>query len=1116
MLDDREKLAELEMLVEDTLTLVKAALPNITPSDPHALSLAIEVLENPNDFRKIIFAATCIAADFKGYPAEAKLYELINAFLNEMGEDARSVYTNCIQTMNYQFRTGINDNDLLNDTQLYLETRLDIDRPKDWKFLSPKMNFPYSKESQEWFMESRKKEGVELRISEYAFLRGSIDSESDRFKDPGLTRKDFMGYESNFDEYCVMCASKLCEISNFEPKGNIHEDFHLMALMICDLSELLRLLKINCKLHSRANFVGGITQKPHQKIVEASQSLGKEANFVISDRLYLYHLFQGLNRIVGHTERSPFNSDDINATMDDILVGLEKNNPTFEMLEKFLSKIKYSYEEFLVNSVVDLDKDKKAISFGVNTVESTLNLKNSNPYICDETFKLALEAYLKEAKSYLEDLSTYDKTKAFKDHTFGFDYTYRLGTNEARADMDSGFYSLNTVLLFGKQKGGNVVNNANYKLLEEFFLAMQDMAKSIRGQDFMGHFSSLFCVLKHFQDMNALKGIDYKFLDTYTVDVNDEPFSDELKSLLKDSASEFYLNSPLLFSRLLALITDVLINEKMLPDDAKNWDFAVENNRLNIINTFRAGIPNWIDKDGYKEMLPFLKAFFLKANQVLRDATPKAAPAPAPAPVPPSPAPAPAPAPQGPNTLQMSASDFHRLTQFAGVYFTPKSGRLEKVHQAKISKEIDEAKSACNNQASTLPEPMSADVNLDSKDYCKAIKLVHIERKAGEAGAKLSNLICSGSIGILQGKNIMCFDFRMDEHGELVVILGGKEIQKSQFSSPAMKNFYSEMQRIILTGLKDRLVRVSTGNEQIRFAAVGSSPGPRGIPVFSPDVEEINPRNMDDMFVVENGNNNAPVPIGPLIPNETPEIAKLLAGGTQILPEDMKDMKIYQEEIRTVDNKDLKIYVPVHEDDKATVLESIRTGALSSANIFLMKQKGVVKRHGYQPWIKSKPDPRDAAYEAETLNITQRVGSDARESALRNHLLTRRVGRILDTEASLQMYLSDTPADIKRVRIRIRNAAGTYDSTMFVTDDVHHMNQGLTFANGLSDGAAFINSARGLHAQPVQTASGEVGYRVAVTLNIPQQIHYAQGSYVSIADAVASLPKAPVSNPATN
>ena len=275
---------------------------------------------------------------------------------------------------------------------------------------------------------------------------------------------------------------------------------------------------------------------------------------------------------------------------------------------------------------------------------------------------------------------------------------------------------------------------------------------------------------------------------------------------------------------------------------------------------------------------------------------------------------------------------------------------------------------------------------------------------------------------------------------------------------------------------------------------------------FSPDVEEINPRTMDDMFVVENGNNAPGVPIGPLIPNETPRIAELLAGASQIIPEDMKDIKIYQEEIRTVGKKDLKIYVPVHEDDKASVLEEVRTGVLSSEHIFLMKQKGVVKRHGYQPWIKSKPDPRDAAYEAETLNITQRVGSDAREAALRNHLLTRRVGRILDTESSLQMYLSDTPADIKRVRIRTRNAAGDYDSTMLVTDDVHHMNNGLTFANGLSDGAAFINSARGLHAQPVQMASGEVGYRVAVTLNIPQQIHYAQGSYVSIADAVAMLP----------
>ena len=72
---------------------------------------------------------------------------------------------------------------------------------------------------------------------------------------------------------------------------------------------------------------------------------------------------------------------------------------------------------------------------------------------------------------------------------------------------------------------------------------------------------------------------------------------------------------------------------------------------------------------------------------------------------------------------------------------------------------------------------------------------------------------------------------------------------------------------------------------------------------FSPDVEEINPRTMDDMFVVENGNNAPGVPIGPLIPNETPRIAELLAGASQIIPEDMKDIKIYQEEIRTVGKK---------------------------------------------------------------------------------------------------------------------------------------------------------------------------------------------------------------------
>ncbi len=700
-------------------------------------------------------------------------------------------------------------------------------------------------------------------------------------------------------------------------------------------------------------------------------------------------------------------------------------------------------------------------------------------------------------------------------NSFLFDYIYKFSGKSGRESMKFSTSSIQGFFFFAKRADGQDRKNV-CQFLEEWRLAMNEMAMpGVSGERFMASFLSTFGLFRMTRESAcAFNGIDGNFISSFPFDFIKEGFDGGtiIDLVIKDSNNNFSINGPLFFHELLCLIRGILIQEKMLPDESRNWDFTEESNRIKVLNIFRSGIPKWINPQKLKTVTPFLKAFFLKANQVLRDAAPKVASAPASVPQTPAPAPV-APVQHGPNIIQMSSGDFSRLSQFAGVYFTPKSGRLEKTYQNQMRTEIEEARAACDNKASTLPEPMSADVNLDAKDYCKAIKLVHIERKAGEAGATLSNLICSGSIGILQGKNIMQFDFRMDEHGELIVILGGKEIQKSQFASAAMKNFYSEMQRMILTGLKDRLVRVSTGSEQIRFAAPGTSPGPRGIPVFSPDVEEINPRTMDDMFVVENGNNAPGVPIGPLIPNETPRIAELLAGTSQIIPEDMKDIKIYQEEIRTVDKKDLKIYVPVHEDDKATVLESVRTGALTASHIFLMKQKGVVKRHGYQPWIKSKPDPRDAAYEAETLNITQRVGSDARETALRNHLLSRRVGRILDTEASLQMYLSDTPAEIKRVRIRTRNGAG-YDSTMLLTDDVHHMNNGLTFANGLSDGAAFINSARGLHAQPVQMASGEVGYRVAVTLNIPQQIHYAQGSYVSIAEAVAMLPQVPVVNPA--
>ncbi len=1020
---------------------------------------------------------------------------------SQLDDETRSSCLAAFDAKSYLTKNGIKDTELRDDLDTYIAIKMEATRTGSnlsMDFPTQGMSFPFSTRLRDTFISSQSgEEGSKSEVTEYAFLRAKHASPKPRLDPEGKDQKMCKMYREALDGYLAIVASYLSEVANMNfEAGNINENFGKYLSRVIVLFEYLRAVNINSNLKINIPLI-----RARQETTEHSQFyneslgltkfLGKEASFIASEEMLLFHLFKGLNKVVGHPERNPKSADDRLMTVNEVKESLDKESPDFNIFNNFITWIEKGGENFLDDESLKNEQIRKSLVFSVDLIEKELAKSPKNPYLLDERFKRAVEAYLKEAKSYLEDFSTYNPNTAFANNIFVFSYLYIDGNASDRDRLteqvsgDYGFY------FYGEKTPSGSGQSVVAEHLNHLVVSLYEIDLPQNFVQFDQLFS-IFFILYLMREQGILKGFDQKFINQIPINLASKEFINDIQSEIQQVQGSIYVNESLLFYKILKSWVAYFINSGLLQEDARNLDLSNEDNRRKITNIFMNLLESKFQPAQLRLVRPFLKNLCFKANQVLRDAAPKPEPC---EPVKSETVTESVVQVATPNVLPMTAGDLGKLRQFAQAHFPSKGGRSEKVHNKQLQREIDEARVACENKACILPEPMSANVNLEGKNYSNAIKSLHIERKVGAAGDKASNLICGGSVGIVSGKNILQFEFRMDEKGDLRIILGGTEVKQSEFASGPMQNFYRELQKIILSELKDRLVRVATGNEQLRLAGNGSSPKERHESEVA-SAEVIAQRTMDSMFVVENDDDEPVVHIGALIPKGTSQIDALLSGDSEIRPENVADIVIYQEEVRDVEGEELKVYVPIHADLVATVLEEVRTGKLSGDHVFLMKQRGVIKRLGYQPWSKSG--------EPDTRNITQRVGNDSRQEALRKHLFDRGVGS-LTVESGLQFYLSKTPADVKKLRILTRNEVGGLDSTLLLTDDVALMKGGAKFEDGLSDGAVLIDQSKGIHAEEVVSASGETGYKVAVVLNIPQKIHYVQGSFASLTKARACL-----------
>lgn len=1054
-----------------------------------------------------------------------KINALIESLLPLLNVQEQYAVDGVIVAQTFFIKSGIKDPAYFKDLDLFLRNKLfsDEDLKKDPNydpdFPLAQMQYPFTKERMGPYRSAENFAGLDskLDLPEYAFLRAKYSSPKARFdmKMPG--KESYKHYEEFIEAFLATLASDLVSVANpiffaDNIKGNSLNYLKRLVTLCGNINAVKKYSNLSFKVKF---LLIDHYESSDKELKELAEAIGKEATFIGSEKMFMFHVISGLNKAVGHPERDPKNANDRALSykeMSDACNGAEFFDPAL-LPEIEVEAVKFLGDNALkkIKNTPEYDPElcKQSVQFAVDCMENELNKNPQDPFLLDARFKKNLEAYLAEAKGYLLDFSTYDPERAFADNIFICDHYYRAFDKEKRESLN--IKTGKHVLIFS----GKITDpDQSLKPILDVFMnlgsALDIMRKRSNFKDFLASLYGMFSAISFLQQKNLLKGADPKFFALFSHLQSYPPVTTE--SDITDA--ELYVNEPLLFAFLLKFSAAQLVSEFLLPQDSLDCDLSIESNRIKITDAFRNALHANLDPKSHRVFLPLMKAFFLKSNQVLRDAVAKqnspsansqSAPSgegsgassdsssnPSGAPVPGSAAQS-----KAPNQLEISGKEFSKLSQFAGVHFAPKKGRLEKVYQRDLETEIEEAINACKNKASTLPEPLLALVDLEKKDYCKAIKIVRIQRGAGEGAEKLSNLICHGDIGISSGKNILKFGFKMDENGEVTFLLGADEIKKEKFSSPAMQNFYKEFQRIILVGLKDSLVKVSTGAEQLKFAGVGTSPSQRNGSVHSSDPEKIVSQNIDDMFVIQNGNSSSSNPIGPIIPKETSSISDLLNGGKTILPENVEGLKIYQEEVRDAGKKEVKVYVPVHHESVASTLEEVRTGKLSPEHVFLLKQRGVIKRIGYQPW-QEKGEPG-------TMNLSQR-SSGIESQVLAEHLEMRHVGVLGNVLANeRQFYVLKTEPEVKRVRIRIKNALGEFDPVMFLPDDAHYMLQGLKFENGLSDGAAHIDASRGLHAQPVQMANGEVGYKVAMVMNIPQNVQYVQGSFMSLDEAMRML-----------
>ena len=91
-----------------------------------------------------------------------------------------------------------------------------------------------------------------------------------------------------------MCAVNLAEIATVEKSdAHIDDSFYTLASGVSNLNENLRLLQKYCNLRSNLELFAGITKAPQKGLFDITKFFGKEATFVVSDKLFYIIYIEG-------------------------------------------------------------------------------------------------------------------------------------------------------------------------------------------------------------------------------------------------------------------------------------------------------------------------------------------------------------------------------------------------------------------------------------------------------------------------------------------------------------------------------------------------------------------------------------------------------------------------------------------------------------------------------------------------------------------------------------------------------------------------------------------------------------------------------------------------------
>lgn len=688
------------------------------------------------------------------------------------------------------------------------------------------------------------------------------------------------------------------------------------------------------------------------------------------------------------------------------------------------------------------------------------------------TFRDALYAYILETEGYIDNFDRFDPLTAFTDHLFIF---WKL--KEEEPPRESPLEIPQWPLIFAK------VSQPSPHLFTQMAALAEDAGSFIdKGHTlgtFLGKTRQFFNTLAYIQGARKLREC-HPFPEDFDLDGK----HDELRSLVLASiqpAQDIYVEEKLVYYYFFLGVALVLQRET---------GYQVDLDRIQegpILRKLLQQLVRLIEK---KYTNPARDSFISQVRLIFEAGEKVLAPR--------------------PDALPLSAVsprealNYGQFEKFANTYYSwhPPAPRLAWVDR--VEREIREASGACQTRASILVEPLDADVSLEGKTDCKALRRVHLTRASESAST--SNLACTAQVTILFEGQEFVLTAHLDGEGALSFVFSDRTLRQPEAMTPAARNFLLEIKRLMLFGLRDHLVRQGTGEEHLRLA----SPGPsKTSPASDRDVVlgQIQARTLEDMFVVQQEGEEEQSEEGPvtqtIVPAGSQRLAHLLAKTNPIAETDLVDFHVtlFQEEVRDMKGEEIRIYVPIPRESYVRILEELRTGALGQEHIFLQRQKGVVKRLGYQPWKK--------AGEPQILRLTQRHPNGLRQDILRRHLTNRGLGT-LEKEGELQFYVLSTREGLRMIVLRYldkKSDPPKWVEVPLLTEDVALMEAGLLFEDGLSDGAQLIDQGRGLRSQAVPQEQGETLYQVACVLEVPQAIHYAQGSYLCIKEALSLLPR---------